>query len=434
MPKFMEELTKALTAANEPDLQPYDLEAKISEELLNLQPLAQMLKVIQAEGLTHEYRLRTSHPQGWFEGETSVANNKNGAYTRRTVALKIQRIWGEVTGFAQAVNKKFIDTLATELEGSVQGMADLLEYGVLYGTANDIGFTGDAYQYSGILPRLYAYAPGNVIDAGGDKVTLDDLDAAIVKAASFRQVRNDPAIWMMGQRMKQVVDGLQSKVQIPLRSMELADGKIVMASYANRPIFETDYVAPDGSGASPTVTATAAAGGSLSDATWHYALSSITMTGEQVVGTSDDAATATTNNSVDLTWTHDDAAVLYMVWRKEGSGAWMLLDIIPALTYDANGNITGNVETYSDEGTRTPVAVKPLQAGEQMIVLANLNPDRGAALLGLVDGMGEKVQNLLSYIELGRRKDSYEYMLKSYHTVRCKFPNLFSCIRHVKLS
>lgn len=431
------ELRKALTSSGDgAALNADDLDAVLYEELLKLQPLAMLLDVRQAEGKTHEYNVRTSHPKGWFEGEGTPANPKNGVYARKTVQLKIQRIWGSVTGFARAVDAAFIDALAEEIQGSLEGMAELMEYSILWGAADDIGFTGDAYQYSGIIPRMFSLAPENVIDAGGNKIELADLDAAIAKVAKFRQTRVDQRLWLMGINMKQVVDGLQTKVQLPLTTVELADGKIEMSAYGRAPIYETDFVVPEGTTTSPTVTATAAAGGSLADDEYFYRISSVTMYGEQVAGVEDSATTATTNNSVDLTWSADANAYLYMIWRGLATGAGIntLLDIIPAKTYDANGTVNGTVTTYSDEGTRTAKGVKPLQSGEQNIALVNINPARGASFVGLVDDMGRPVDSLLSFVELGRVKDAYDYFLKSYQALKLVYPNLVSVVRHAKLA
>lgn len=431
------ELKKALLTSSQTALQAEDLDSILHDELLKLQPLAELLDVVQAESKTHEYNVRSSHPQGWFEGETTPMAQKSGTYSRKTVQLKIQRIWGGVTGFAQAVDEKFIDALSTELEGSVEGMADLMEFGALFGIADDIGFTGDAYQYSGILPRLFAYAPGNVIDAGGNKITLDDMDQAIAKAAGFRQVRNDPRVWIMGLRMKQVVDGLQTKVSLPLQDAILDDGKIVMPAYAGAPIYESDSVVPEGTTTSPTATHAKAAGGALPDETYSYRIASVTMYGEQVAGTAGtDATTETTNNSVDMTWTADALALAYMIFRQVGgTGDYYLYDIIPALTYDAAGTVDGDVEAWSDEGAGSAISqVKALEAGEQQIVLVNARADRGGAYVGMVDDMGRQIGKLLSFVELARVKDSYDYMLKSYLAFKLVHPNVNAVIRHAKLA
>jgi len=417
---------------------PEDLDPILFEELLNLQPLAELLSVAQADGKTHEYSIRSSHPQAWFEGESTPMNQTKSAYVRKTVQLKIQRIWGGVTGFTQAVTEEFIDALETELMGSLTGMADIMEFGALYGAADDIGFTGDAYQYSGILPRMWAYAPGNVVDAGGNKITLDDLDAAIALAAKHRQTRNDPYLWMMGQRMKQVVDGLQTRVQMPLQSMELFDGKLTMAAYDAKPILETDYLVPESTSTSPSdLSATEDDGaGSLAADQYFYNISSVTVYGEQIAGTEANVTMTGGSDAVDLAWTADSNAVLYLIWRglATGNANLQLLDIIPALSYDSAGTVNGTVTAYKDTGAKTPVAVKPLSTGEQTILLLNRDARKGVKFLGKIDDMGRQVDSLVSYVPLARVKDTYDYMLKAYMSLKMPYPNLVAQIRHAKLA
>jgi len=438
MRNTQKELSKALTSSGDgAALVPYDLEPILNQELLVLQPLTELIDIVDAKGKTHEYTLRSSHPQGWFEGETTPANAKNGAYLRKTVQLKIQRIWGSVTGFAQAVDEAFIDALATELEGSLEGMSNTLEFGLLWGASDDIGFTGDAYQYSGVLPRIFKLAPDNVISAAGSKVSLDHLDQAIAAITKYRGTGSDPKLWIMGLRMRQVVDGLQTRVQIPLTSTVLQDGKITMANYSGAPILESDFVVPAATSTSPTLSASIAAGGALPDGSYTYRIASVTMYGEQVASATTSACVAaTTNKKAELTWTADANALSYMIFRKLGTGEWALLDIIAALTYDANGTVNGAVATYTDDGSKAVIAkVKPLETGEQNIVLINRNPNRGVAFLGKVDDMGRPVANLFSFVELARVKDTYDYMVKGYLAVRMKYPNVSAAvIRNVKIA
>lgn len=431
-----ENLRKALTSSDSGGaLLPYDLEPVLEEELLRIQPLAELIPILPAESKTHEYTVRSSHPMGWFEGETTPANPRKGTYARKSVQLKIGRNWGSVTGFAQAVDERFVDALVIETENSLQGMADLLEYGALFGCATDLSkFTGDAYQFSGILPYVFQYAPENVIDGGGAKVTLDDLDQLLALVRKYRQTRNDPGTWFMGIRMKQVVDGLQSKVQLPLQSVTLADGKIVMAAYAGAPILETEYVVPGTT--SPATTSALVSGGTLADGAYTHRISSITAYGECIGGTAGTQRTCGSgNNKINLTWTADAEAKLYMIWRQLSTGDFQLIDIIPALTYDSDGTVNGTVEAYSDDGSHTAITqVMPLETGEQQIVWANRNPNRGAAFMSKVDDMGRQLQNMIQYVELARVKDTYDFMLKTYLCLRMKYPNLFGCIRHVKLA
>jgi hypothetical protein len=411
-----------------------ELEQYLTEELLNLQPLAEIIEVLPAEGKVHEYKLRTSHPMGWFEGESTGPNNKNSAYARKSTMLKIARLWGSVTGFAQALTDPFIDALTEELNGSLEGMSNLLEYGIYYGCADDLGFTGDAFQYSGVFPYIARYAPQNIIDGAGAKIALTHLDAAIAKVSNFRQSRNDPKVWLMGLEMKQVVDGLQTRVQMPLQTAVLKEGKLEMDAYGKAPIFETDNVVPDAETTSPDdMAGVAGAGGTLS-ASYDYRIASVTMFGEQTAAAAIGAVDCSAGSqAVTLSWTADPNAKLYYIFRQEDGGSWMLLDVIPALTYDDEGKVSGFVEEYIDTGAKVPSAVKPLEDGEQQIVLLNRTRERGVVFLGHVDDMGQKLDSLMSYVELARTKDSYDYMLKSYLGARLKYANTAaSVIRHVK--
>lgn len=436
---MLTEIKKALTTVGDgAPLLPYDLDPVLHEELLKLQPLAQLLTIEPAMTKTHEYNVRASHPRAWFEGEMTGANNQNSVYERKTVALKIQRIWGSVSGFAQSMDERFINALEAELIGSIEGMANTLEFGQLYGVSNDVGFTGDAYQYSGILARIYAYAPNNVIDAGGNKLVLDDFDSAIAKATNFRGASQDPRVWIMSKTMKLVADGLQTRIQMPLRSLELFDGKLVMASYSDIPILESDYVTPAAVTTSPAVTLTGAStGGTLASTAYNYRISSVTAFGEQVGGTAGSAYTVTAGNAgkVTLDWTADANALLYMIFRQTTSGSYYLIDIIPAKTYNADGSLNSTVAQYVDTGAKSPIAtVKPLESGEQIILLVNRNPVRGAVILGKVDDMGRSINTLFSYVDLARTKDSYDYMLKGYLANKVIYPQLMAVIRHVKLA
>jgi hypothetical protein len=52
----------------------------------------------------------------------------------------------------------------------------------------------------------------------------------------------------------------------------------------------------------------------------------------------------------------------------------------------------------------------------------------------MIDDMGRPVDRLFSFVELARVKDTFDYMLKGYLSLRLKHPNLVAMVRHVKLS
>jgi hypothetical protein len=441
------EITKALTSSTASALIPENLDPVLKDELLNLAPLLELLDIAPAEGKTHEYNVASSHPSGWFEGEAATASVQSGTYTRKTVQMKIIRIWGEVTGFAQRVTARFINALEREIMNSLEGMADAMEFMLFYGCAGDYDWTGDAYQASGILPIVYSEVPTNVHDFAGAKVTLAALDTMLYDIGRYRGVRNDPRLFVMGLKMKQVVDGLQTKVQLPLSNAELLDGRIVMRAYGDTPIYEAYNVTPQGTTTSPTVsTATPASGGAFAAADYDWQIASVTSEGEQVAGTAVGATTLTLNQKATLAWTADANAKSYMIFRQDGgTGDFKLIDIIAAKTYGATGVVTGTVASYEDLGSATGVSqVTPLASGEEIIVALNINPERGLGIRTLADDMGLPAGDgdispdggsgyMFNFVELARTKDAYAYFIKTYVAPRLVHPNLVSVTRNVKI-
>ena len=429
-------LRKALTSADTANLRSEDLDPILHEELVEKQPLLSLFDIEQAQGKVHEYRKISSHPKGWFEGESTPANAREGSYSRETVQLKILRNWGEVTGFNQAVTARDLDILALEIDLSLQGVADIIEWSTLFGCADDQGFTGDPYMYSGILPYIYNNVSStNVIDGGGNKLTLAELDA-MIDVIDYRGTDGDPKFFIMANNMKQVADGLQTQVQMNIQSAQLFDGKITMGTYDSLPIFTTNMVKSSNSG----VTNLAAVEGSdvtsgAANSEYGYRVSSITFEGEQVA-VAEATVTPTADYDVDLTWTADPNAYAYMIWREPAAGGGHdLRDIIPAKTYDGNGTVSGNVESYTDadfSASSVNEYVQCLETDEQMIILANASNRNGASYLGMVDSMGAQIDSMVSYVPLARTKDSYDFMLKSYLTMKVVNPALFAVLRHVK--
>ena len=431
-------LRKALTSADSSDLRSEDLDPILHEELVEKQPLLSLFDVEQAKGKTHEYRKIASHPKGWFEGESTPANAKKGTYSRETVQLKIMRNWGEVTGFNQAVTAADLDMLAQEIDLSVQGLADMIEWSTLFGVADDYDWTGDAYQYSGLLPTIYSEYSSHVHDAGGT-ITLADLDT-MIDDIDYRGTEGDPKFLLMANNMKQKIDGLQTKVNIDIQSAQLFDGRITMGTYDGLPIFKTNMLKP---GTSAVTGLATALGTNVTSAAlnteYGYRVASVTFDGE-CVACAEATITPTANYSVVLTWTADDDAYSYMIFRESAAGGegHALVDIIAAKSYDSAGTVDGTIETWTDTDftllTSYTGEVVATETGEHTILLANSSNRNGASYLGMIDSMGVSMENLLSYVPLARTKDSYDFMLKSYLAMKIVNPALFSVIRNVTVT
>lgn len=351
--------------------------------------------------------------------------------------MKILRTWGGVSGYTQTMSQRFINALEAELIGSVEAMANLIEYGLMYG--NDV----DSYQFNGLDTYIAEDSTaqksinngGNILNVDGAG-SLAHLDAMIDQVETYRGTMNDQKIFIMTPQMISYVTGLQTRINREVQTVEF-EGGFRMSTYRDIPLYPSGFLRPLATTTSPTVTATAAAGGSLVDDEWFYGISSVTSYGEQLMGTTDSATTATTNNSVDLTWTADPDANLYKIWRGTADGAdnMQLLTVIAAKTYNSDGEVTGSVEAWSDEGTLTPVAaIEPLATGEESVFLTNISEVNGLKMLGKINVMGESMNNWLTYIPLAPRKSALEYLVESFMSVQCAYPTLHAVARRIKPS
>lgn len=267
-------------------------------------------------------------------------------------------------------------------------------------------------------------------------VALSNLDTALDVAEGFRGTQRDRKVFVASPSMISKISALQTLVQRDAPVVEF-EGGFRMTSYRGVPIVPSSFVAPASTTTSPTVTATAASGGSLADDTWYYRISSVTMYGEQLVGGEDNATTATTNNTVNLTWTADSNAYLYKIWRGTSTGVanMQLLKVIAAKTYTSSGALSTNVAAWSDTGADSVDSnITPLTTGGECIFLVNLDERRGLTFKSLISELGEPVDNLLRYVELARTKSAYEYIIETFGAVQVPWNKLHYAIRGVKPS
>jgi len=428
------ELRKALlqTTGSGQYLAPEDLEPVLVEYLKKISPLMGLVDVGRANGMSHQVNVRTAIPSAWFEGEVTAGTAAASTYTRNSVGLKIMRAWGGVSGFQRAASSKFIDALEAEQTGSIEAMADLLEYSLLWG--ND----ADSYQTSGLDTYVSEDVSGTNITNNSTMttVTLSNLDTALDVAEGYRGVQRDKKVFVMSPSMISKVSALQTLVQRNVQQVEF-EGGFRMNTYRGVPLVPSSFVQPASTTTSPTVTATAAAGGSLADDEYFYRISSVTMYGEQLVGGEDSATTATTNNTVTLTWTADSNAKLYKVWRGTATGVanMTLLTTIAAKTYNSSGAVSASVATFSDDGSYTADSnITPLTTSGEVIFLANLDPRRGMTFKSLLSELGEPVDNLIRYVELARTKSAYEFIMETFGAIQIPWSKLHYTIRGVKPS
>jgi len=425
------ELRKALaTTGSGQYLVPEDLEPAIRDYLWYLSPLTERIPLVRADGHLHKVVRRTAVNRGWFEGESTDPNYSQSTYSPRTVQVKIMRTSGKVTGFQQSASRSFVDCVAAEIDAATMALADVLEFGAIYGISTDLttyDLTGDAYQYSGLYGWTIEDAlTNNVRDANshgaaGATVQLTMLDQMYAQTVGkYRNFMRDPYIWLMSQDMNDKVSGLQTRVTRESPSMTF-EGGFVMQTYKNIPILPSQFCAP-GSSASPTNLAAAKkAGGSLGDDQYFYRVAAITLYGEQAAAAEVNATTSAADNTVTLTWTANSSAKLYAIYKgtTTGDDNLELLDIIPAITYTAAGAWSAYVVTYDDDGTiTTTAAIQPLDLTEEVVFLVNLGQQYGISRPVLIPALGEPVDNLVHYAEIPVATDEMGFRVFGYHAIQ----------------
>lgn len=425
------ELQKALTAVGAAGiaLQPEDLEPALVEELFRLQPLLQLLPIKPARARVHEIARRTAHGAAVWEGELvdDRAAAVQSTYDRPTVTLKVLHFWGAVSGFQQAASARFIDSLQAEQQGALEAMSNQFEFMALWSNVID-SFFADGFD---------TLITTNITDHNG-VVTLKLLDDMIDAATGYRGAQNDPAIFMASKAMVSKITGLQTLARIPVTTMEF-EGGLRMESFRHYPLLETDYLKSPASVISDLAGA-AAAGGSLADDEYFYKIAAIHENGEQTASNEDSATTATTNNSVALTWTADPNALLYKIYRglTTGDANLSLLTTIAAKTRDSAGKITGTVAAFTDDGSFTAPtgggSRRPHTATDEAIFFINLNPDRGASLVSLINAQGERVDNLISFLQLALTRSSFDFLMESFAALQVPWEKLHAESRRVRIS
>ena len=431
---LMDSSTNTNAYASRTDLHPmiYDI---LKDEL----PLWQIVGTEKAQGPVHQYRVRASLPEAWAEGELSSANYQSPTHTVRNVPLKIVRSWGGTSAFMQKTTERWINSLQESIETSVEGLANTLEFFMLYGDKD-----ADSYQFDGVSSELQGDSTAKTeLTSGGNiyninaAFTLTHFDKMIDRAKSYRGGSSDAHVLVASRDMISRISGLQTRITRDVQMVE-HEGGFVMTSYRGVPILPSDILSPASTTTSPAITATKHAGGSLADDEWFYTMSSVTLTGEQKPNTTTNSATTeTTNNSNTLTWTADSTAKLYYIWRGITNvvADMRLLSVVAAKTYDSVGNLSTDATTWTDEGTLTPnTAIAPTDAGENMFLINVDKGERGMKMLGAVSPLGDPIDEFFTYTPLATTNSAFRFMIEGFIAAKIPYPASVVQARRAKLA
>lgn len=439
---YKSQLKKALTAssASGTALIPEDLEPMIRANLLELSPLTSMVPLVRADGNIHRVVRRTAHNAGaWFEGEMTDASYNQSTYARRSVEVKILRTHGQASDFMVSAARSFTDVLADEIESATEGLADLFEFSTIWGHSDDLTFTGDAYQYSGLYSWLLEDAAAtNIVDLDGT-VTLTAMDNLLdITMNKYRNVRDMQWLWLMSPQMNSKVTGLQVLIRRAVQTIKF-EGGFEMETYRGVPILRTGFTRPADTLVLTSATETGAGGTiGLGDGVYRYKVAAISLFGEQIAGAMQTATvTAATHDTVELVWPATASAKSFAIYRTlageaDADANYDLIDIVAGKTYGGTGDVTGNVVGYSDDGSQTPVTnVHPNAASDEGIFLVGLGQRQGLSRPVLTPTIGEPMDALVNYVPLVETTDSVQFRLKSYHTAQVPWGSLHGMIRRV---
>lgn len=125
--------------------------------------------------------------------------------------------------------------------------------------------------------------------------------------------------------------------------------------------------------AGPAVTASAVAGGTFADGTYFYKVTALNVSGESTPGTQGSATTATTNNTVHLSWTAVTGATSYNIYRGTVTNTEnVLVANTTAVTFN-DTNIAGTAGTPPVANTAAILGDPGVPSGQKALIIQRLN-------------------------------------------------------------
>ncbi len=151
-------------------------------------------------------------------------------------------------------------------------------------------YVSNAFQFIGIEATVNADAKaklaigngGSNLDLGGAALSLTNLDAMIDQTRTYRGSASDKWMFVLSQPMISRVSALQTRVT-RLTDRVKMEGGFEMETYRGIPLMPTTLFTPLSTSTSPTLSGSAVAGGTVTAGTYYYAISSVTLNGEQKV-------------------------------------------------------------------------------------------------------------------------------------------------------
>lgn len=458
-------IQKALTsaAASAEPLIPQHLEQIITNAVPRLSPTVALMTPKFDNQKLHEFnRMSTLPGAGGAMGESAVTPTYQPIYQRASVSLKVIRRKGATTNFLQDASKKNIDAAAANIEANVLAHVYDLENYIQFGNASS-----NTYEFSGwdtfITTNRTNLALGGVVPTS--LKTLDDL----IDANLEKQGMSHNKAFIMSPQMLSKFSQLLTNVRLNqgmggFGTMDISGGWRLNA-YRDIPIIVSSSCRPRVT-MGTVVATTATTGGSIADSTTHYfTVSAVTKDGETLcfqVG----ALTTTGGNvsTATLTFTAVADAFRYKIYYHASTQASaVLISVVPAFTYDANGTITGSTNNtintnsivYSGaDGAVTSVLLKtvsahtevstamqadlPLKAtasvSPEYLWLIDLDEYQGLGRLPYTNSGGSQFNGLVTLEDLARTDDFLPFLIKTYCAIADSYEATSAVIRGLRVA
>lgn len=402
-----------------------DIEKAIQVMIFSQEPLLDSIVKKPAYADSVKWKKITSGPTAKVEGENAVTPGSDFTSGQGSADLKIIRSKGSVTGLAQAATQKTINLFQEDLTLRTMAMKDGIIGYTLFGNK-----TADGYQFDGFDTAVQT----NREDVADD-VETDLLDSMIDSIpAKWRQ----KMVFNMSSKMLSAVSKLDTDIRKNIQGIEYMGGRR-MSMYRGIPINESDYCRPTSTMGTITTASAISAGGNLvAGQTYKYRVAAVTQYGEQWASAEVSRTVAGGQNSIVLSWTAVDGAILYKIYRTAAgglTGTEKLHVTIAANTYDGDGTITAAVTGYTDlialvAGTDIMLDATDV---DETIQLVNLDSNVGIALYGMRNQAGQDIENMVQYLSLARVKDAENYLLLSYLVAAIYNEQLHSYARRVRV-
>lgn len=402
------------------------LELVITNELVRLVPELAVPEYKYDPQSIHRFTRITSIPAaGSAMGENSVTPTKQSRMEKAFIELKVFKRKGKVTGYLQAAAKKNYDASEVEVENHLQSFGNDMATYMLYGNADADKYIFDGLDkfiasnrvnsaVGGVVPTDFSFLD-NMIDAGNRK-----------KGSAHRRcfVMSPELLTKYSRLWTQVRDNRDAQRQ-GTTTIEV-DGGHRLQTYRDIPVLESSQTRPLGQ-MGAVVYSDAGAGGAIPDDQRFFQVAPITWDGEQIAS-AEVNGTSVNADTITLTWTAYEGAMLYKIYASDATGIETLVKIISAFTYDADGTPTGDVTSVTF--TAEPLTPDALSVPTHMqsdvpynytggiapetVIFWDLDPYQGLGKMPYTNDDGNRLDGIATIIPLAKVDDTDDFLIKSY--------------------